>query len=84
VLRRDEEGVLLAPEQAITAEEALYAYTMAGALASGDENEKGDLRPGKWADMAVLRANPIEVNPEEILSARVDMTFLGGELVFER
>jgi predicted amidohydrolase YtcJ len=84
VLRRDEEGVLLAPEQAITAEEALYAYTMAGALASGDENNKGSLTPGKWADMAVLRANPIEISPEEILSARVDMTFLGGELVFER
>lgn len=84
VSRIDDEGVAIAPEQAITVEEALYGYTMGGALASGDETNRGSLSPGKWADMAVLSRDPRGVPPEALPEIRVDITILGGKNVFER
>ncbi len=82
--RRDVEGQTIAPEQAITIEEALYAYTMGGALASGDEANRGSIETGKWADLAVLTGNPLETDPDVLTDISVDMTFVGGELAFER
>jgi predicted amidohydrolase YtcJ len=76
-------GEPLAPEQAISAEEALFAYTAGGALAGGEEANRGTLTPGKWADLAVLSENPLAVEPERLTEIRVDMTFVGGELVHE-
>ena len=66
VTRRDDEGETIAPEQAITAAEALYAYTMGGAVASGDEANRGSIEAGKWADLAVLSRNPL-IGPPEAL-----------------
>jgi predicted amidohydrolase YtcJ len=82
--RRESEGEPIAPEQAITVEEALYAYTMGGARSSGDDTNRGSIEPGKWADMAVLSANPLDTDPEALTGIHVDITFLGGEVAFER
>jgi predicted amidohydrolase YtcJ len=84
VLRRDAEGIAIAPDQAITAAAALRAYTAGGAFASGDEANRGTLSPGKWADLAVLGDDPVAVNPEGLSRIRVDMTVVGGKIVFER
>ena len=84
VLRGGPERSAIAPEQAITVAEALYAYTMGGALASGDGSNRGDLAPGKWADFVVLDKNPLEVEPEALTEIKVAATFVGGEPVFER
>jgi predicted amidohydrolase YtcJ len=86
VLRLDDEGVCISPEQAISVEEALYAYTMGGALASGDEANRGSLSPGKWADMAVLSSDPrpAAAPPETLTDIRVERTILAGQTVFER
>jgi predicted amidohydrolase YtcJ len=84
ITRRTAEGETIAPGQAITAEEALWAYTMGGAIASGDEANRGSLAIGKWADFAVLSANPLTVPPEELPGVRVEQTWLGGTLVHER
>lgn len=84
ILRADPSGTSIALEQAISAEQALYCYTMGGATASGDEENRGSLSVGKWADLAVLSDNPLEVAPEALTDIRVDMTFVGGKLVFER
>ncbi|MCK6591308.1 MAG: amidohydrolase [Polyangiaceae bacterium] len=84
ILRTDDEGVVIAGDQAISIDEALFAYTMGGALASGDEANRGSLSPGKWADMAVLSADPRAVPPEALSGIRVDRTILGGQTVFER
>jgi predicted amidohydrolase YtcJ len=84
ILRRDLEGHVIAPEQAITAEEALFAYTMGGALASGDDDNRGSLAPGKWADLAILSHNPLTIDPEALLDVRVQTTFLAGEPAYER
>ena len=81
--RLDPSGEPLAPEQAITPYEALYACTMGGALASGDNANRGSLTPGKWADMAILSSDPLTAPPEHLLAIRVEQTYVGGELRFE-
>jgi predicted amidohydrolase YtcJ len=83
VLRRDDEGQLVARDQSISPAEALYGYTMGAARASGDEANRGSLSAGKWADFAVLSASPLEVPPDELTTVRVDQTWVGGELMFE-
>jgi hypothetical protein len=82
VTRRDREGESIAPEESITAEDALFAYTMGSAAATGDEGNRGSLTPGKWADLAVLDRNPCATAPEEIASIRVVETYLSGRRVF--
>jgi predicted amidohydrolase YtcJ len=84
ITRRDNEGELIAPEQAITADEALSGYTTGGAVATGDESNRGSIEPGKWADLAVLSDNPLSVEPERLPSIQVDMTLLGGAIAYER
>ena len=84
ITRRDSEGGPIAPAQAITAEEALQAYTMGGAIASGDDANRGSIEPEKWADLAVLSGNPLMVEPEALPELTVDMTLVAGRVVFER
>ena len=76
-------GHPIAPDQAISAAEALYGYTMGGAIASGDADNRGSVEPGKWADLAVLSGNPLEGDAEAIMDLRVDITILGGRIVYE-
>jgi predicted amidohydrolase YtcJ len=82
VTRKDGEGAAIAPDEAISVEDALYAYTMGGAVASGDGVNRGSLSPGKWADFAVLDRNPCEVEAEEISAVAVVRTFVSGRTVF--
>ncbi len=82
--RLDSRGEAIAPNQAITAAEALYAYTMGGAIASGDDDNRGSLTPGKWADLAIISGDPLATAPENLLSLRVDQTYVGAALVYER
>jgi predicted amidohydrolase YtcJ len=84
ITRRDSDGQLIAPEQSITAAEALRAYTMGGAVAAGDETNRGSVEPGKWADLAVLSGNPLAVRPDALPGIAVDMTFVGGRVAYER
>jgi predicted amidohydrolase YtcJ len=72
------------PEQKITVEEALRAYTIDAAYASFDERIKGSLEPGKLADVVILDRDIFKIAPEEIRGVKVLKTFLGGEVVFER
>jgi predicted amidohydrolase YtcJ len=72
------------PEQRITLEEALRAYTVSGAYASFDEERKGALRPGMLADLVVLDGDLFAISPEEIRGARVVVTVVGGEVVWNR
>jgi predicted amidohydrolase YtcJ len=82
--RKDSNGQPLAPEQAITAGEALYAYTMGGAIASGDADNRGSLTPGKWADLAILSGDPLNTSPDGLLDIRVDETYIAGNLMYNR
>jgi predicted amidohydrolase YtcJ len=81
--RQDHNGQPIAPEQAITAAEALYAYTMGGALASGDAANRGSITPGKWADVIILSGDPLAAEPDALLDIQVEQTYVGGRLVYE-
>lgn len=72
------------PEQKITVEEALKAYTIDAAYASFEENIKGTLEPGKLADFVVLDRDITTVDPVEIWDMKVRQTWVGGKKVFER
>ncbi|NDJ60853.1 MAG: amidohydrolase [Chloroflexi bacterium] len=83
--RRGPDGAPIAPDQAITVGEALYAYTMGGAIASGDAGTVGSITPGKWADLVVLSADPLAAEYSDVLlDIHVDQTYIGGRLVYER
>ena len=64
-------------------EQALYAFTMAGAHHTFEEHKKGSITPGKMADFAVLSLNPLETQPEGILDLEILMTVLDGQIVYQ-
>ncbi|MGE0815261.1 MAG: amidohydrolase [Vicinamibacterales bacterium] len=84
VLRRDRDGRTLLPEQALTAAEALDAYTSGAAEAVGLEDRLGTITKGRWADLAVLTGNPLTTPAERLSELSVEMTLLGGQVVYER
>jgi predicted amidohydrolase YtcJ len=72
------------PEQKITVEEALKAYTINAAYASFEESIKGTLEPGKLADFVVLDHDITTIDPVEIWDMKVQQTWVGGKKVFDR
>ena len=73
----------VAPEQALTRAQALRCATGHGAYLTFDEDSKGSLEPGKFADLAVLSADPLTVEAAEIADIRALMTMVGGNIVYE-
>ena len=74
------------PDQRLTIEEAIDAYTRAPAWASFEEDLKGTLTPGKLADIAVFDTNLVDAGksaPAELLQARVLYTIVGGKIVHQ-
>lgn len=84
VARVTREGKVFLPEQRVTREEGLRAYTLNNAFAAFEEKEKGSLTPGKLADIVVLSKNIMTIPEAEIPTARVDLTILGGKVRYER
>ncbi|MBU6424183.1 MAG: amidohydrolase family protein, partial [Chloroflexi bacterium] len=72
------------PEQRLSVEEAIVAYTRTPADASYEEDRKGTLSDGKLADLVVLSDDILRTSPERIRDARVDLTVLDGGVIFER
>ncbi len=72
------------PEQKITVEEALKAYTINAAYASFEEDLKGTLEPGKLADFVVLDRDITAIDPAEIWNVKAQQTWVGGKKVFDR
>jgi predicted amidohydrolase YtcJ len=71
------------PKEKLTRDEALRSWTLGGAYAAFEEKDKGTLEPGKLADFVVLSKDILSVAPTEILKARVLMTVVGGQIVYE-
>ncbi|TVR68442.1 MAG: amidohydrolase, partial [Sphaerobacteraceae bacterium] len=82
--RLSEEGDELYAEEQITLEEAIHAYTWAGAYASFEESIKGTLEPGKVGDVVVLETDLRGVEPAEMGTVNVDLTAMNGEIVYQR
>ncbi|MFC1942168.1 amidohydrolase [Chloroflexota bacterium] len=83
VTRKTESGQELLPEEKISAGQALAMYTINAAHASFEEGIKGSITSGKLADFAVLSNDPAQVPPEQIKDIKVEMTILGGKVVWE-
>ncbi len=84
ISRKGPSGRVHGIEEAVSRETAIRMYTANGAYLSWEEDIKGSLEAGKLADMIVLDADPLTVPIEELMDVKVDMTFVGGELVYER
>jgi hypothetical protein len=72
------------PEQKISVEDALKAYTVNAAFASFEENIKGTLKPGMLADFVVLEKDITTIEPSLIRDVKVLQTVVGGTIVYER
>ncbi len=84
VTRKLPNGVAFYPRQAMTREEALRSYTLDAAYAAFEEELKGSLTPGKLADITILSHNLLTCSEEELLTARVVVTIVDGQIVFQR
>ncbi|MCL5946834.1 MAG: amidohydrolase [Chloroflexi bacterium] len=87
VTRRSPSGFSLAgwhPEQCLSIEEAVAAYTYGAAQAVNREHELGDLRPGKWADITILDRDILSAPPQALLETNVIATIVRGRTIYER
>lgn len=72
------------PEECVDMETAVDNYTIESAYASFDEERKGRIMPGFYADMTVLDRDIFTVAHEEIRGTKVEMTIVGGRVVYQR
>lgn len=72
------------PEQKLTLAEAIRAYTIGNAYAAYMEGKTGSIAVGKYADLVLLDRDLFAIPPPEIAKAKVDLTMMGGKVVFER
>ena len=82
VTRIMSDGTAFFPEQVMTREEALKSYTLQNAYAAFEEDVKGSLSPGKYADIVVLSKDILTVPAEEIPQAKVLYTIVGGKILY--
>ena len=84
VTRKNEAGTReYFPDEKLTIEEAIKAYTSGAAYAEFAEKTKGELVPGKWADLVVLDRDITQISPEAILGTKVLRTVVAGKTVYE-
>jgi len=84
VTRKGMTGEVYGPDEAITMQEAIRGYTILGAYLNREENVKGSLEPGKYADMIVLSDDLLTIDPERIMDVTVEQTYINGELVYQQ
>ena len=83
VTRKGMTGTVYGEDEAITMEEAIRAYTALGAYLNFEEDKKGTLEVGKFADMILLSEDLLSIDPERIMEVDVEKTWIGGSLVYE-
>lgn len=72
------------PSQKMTREEALQSYTIFPAYAAFEEDSKGSVEPGKLADFTVYSQDLMTVPEDQILDTEIEMTIVGGKVLYER
>jgi predicted amidohydrolase YtcJ len=80
VTRRSETGQEVLKGEAVSLMEALRLYTIGAAWSCFREKQTGSIAKGKYADLAVLNADPFQVKAEELKDIRVEMTVLAGNV----
>ena len=71
-------------EESLTVEEALKTYTLNAAYASFDEDKKGIIKAGKFADLTILSDDIFEIPPDKIRNVAVEMVLVDGKIVYAR
>jgi len=84
VTRKGMSGRVFAAEEAITMEEAIRGYTITGAYLNFEEDTKGSLEAGKFADMIVLSDDILTIDPDQIMDINIEQTYIAGQLVYSR
>jgi predicted amidohydrolase YtcJ len=84
VTRKGMSGAVYGPEEAISIDEAIRGYTARGAHLTFEEDTKGTLEPGMLADLVVLSQDLLTLDPDRIMDTEVDMTIVGGRVLWER
>ncbi len=82
--KRIDTGFEFFPEQSMTRQEAIHSYTQACAYAAFEEDVKGSLEKGKYADLVVLSNDLEKCSDSEILTTEVLMTMVGGQVKFQK
>ncbi|GAA4707473.1 hypothetical protein GCM10023228_10120 [Brevibacillus fulvus] len=72
------------PAEKLTMAEALQLFTLGGAYATNEEHVKGTISVGKYADMTVFSHHLLEIDPDELLSTRIEKTIIGGEICYDK
>ena len=84
VSRTMNNGVKFYPKHVMTREEALQSYTINNAFAAFEEDIKGSLTPGKYADVVILSQDLLTIDEDKIPSITVDITIVGGKIKYIR
>jgi hypothetical protein len=75
---------VLGASHVLTIKEALRAHTITAAYAASEEKIKGSLETGKLADMTIWTKDPYSMTPEQLLNSTVDLTMVGGKVVYQK
>jgi predicted amidohydrolase YtcJ len=84
VSRKLKDGKVFYPDQRMTRMEALKSYTINGAYAAFEDENRGSLKPGKYADITVLSKDILKVPEDEIPTAKVTYTIVGGKVLYKK
>lgn len=84
VLRVTADGNVFVPEERVSIEEAIRMYTLDAAYGSFEEHIKGSIEPGKLADIVILSKSPLDVPKSQIGEINVEMTIVGGKVVYSK
>lgn len=84
VTRKGMSGKVWGADERVSIQEAIRAYTVNSAYINFDEPIKGTLETGKLADMVVMGDDLLTIDPNRIKDARIDMTIVGGKVLYER
>ncbi len=84
VTRKMQNGQAFYPDQRMSRDEALKAYTWSGAYAAFEENVKGSLVPGKLADITILSRDILTIPEDEIPKTEVLYTIVGGKVLYKK
>jgi predicted amidohydrolase YtcJ len=84
VSRKLKDGTVFFPDQRMSRMEALRSYTINNAYAAFEDGIKGSFKAGKLADVTVLSKDILTIAEDEIPSAKVDFTIVGGKVLYER
>lgn len=83
ITRKTKRGTVFNPEQRISREEALKMYTINNAYASFEEDVKGSIEPGKYADLVVLSSDILTCPADSIRTIRPVLTMVNGDPVYD-